>query len=211
MAQAASHAFIFGDDFGLERRDGTVRRAQDRAAVEEAEQRGYGEGFAAGQAAQQASDEAQLLAVMQSLAVSLDQLQREKDAFLLQCEEQSVALAATLSALYGQIVDGLDPHAAFTAASRDVFSRFGHAARIVARVPMAMRGEVDAKLHFLADELRFTGTLSVEALPAHAGDTRFDLEWPEGALSFDRAELQTRLQAEFARFGFSMTEVNDHE
>jgi hypothetical protein len=35
------------------------------------------------------------------------------------------------------------------------------------------------------------------------------LEWPEGALQFDRAALQARLANEFQRCGFSMTDVSD--
>ena len=210
MGQTAAHALIFGDDFGLERRDGIVRRAQDRAAIEEAEQRGYGAGFAAGQAAQQASDDAQLVGVLQSLALEIARFRADKERFFAACEQESVALATTLASLYGRIVDGIDPHAAFGMAARDVVRRFADASRIVARVPASMRADIDVKLQAFARDARFGGTISVEAAPEAGGAGAFALEWPDGALAFDPRDLEAKLQAEFARYGLIKTEANDH-
>ena len=47
----AAQKFTFDNDFGVERRGGTARRAQDRAIADEAERRGYTNGFEAGLAA----------------------------------------------------------------------------------------------------------------------------------------------------------------
>ena len=209
MSAAAAHKFTFGDDFGLERRDGMMRRAQDRAALEEAHQQGYAAGFAAGQNAQAASDEAQLAQALQALAAALGQFADDRDRFLQGCETASVALAHQLATLHGDIVAGYDPLAAFTAAVRETLLHYTQATRIVARVPADRRDSAEKLLQQLAHDLRFSGTVSVETLPAGSAATAFVLEWPDGALRFDRDALRTRLVDEFQRCGFSLNIMSD--
>jgi hypothetical protein len=209
MSATAATKFAFGDDFGLERRDGMMRRAQDRAALEEAEQRGYAAGFAAGQNMQMASDEAQLASTLRMIESTLGQFTADRDRFLQACEHASAMLAHDLATLHGDIVAGYDPLAAFSAAARETLLNFTQAARIVARVPIEMRDAAEARLNKLAADLRFSGALSVEALPTGYGAADFTLEWPEGSLRFDRATLRARLAEEFQRCGFSLTDKSD--
>lgn len=209
MSATAAHKFAFGDDFGLERRDGLMRRAHDRAALEEAEQRGYAAGFVAGQNAQMASDEAQLARTLLMIESTLGQFAADRDRFLQACEQASAILAHDLATLHGDIVAGYDPLAAFSAAARETFLNFAHAARIVARVPIDVRDVAEARLNKLAADLRFSGTLSVEALPTGYGSADFTIEWPEGSLRFDRTALRARLAEEFQRCGFSLTDKSD--
>ena len=205
----AAHKFTFGDDFGLERRDGVMRRAQDRAALEEAEQRGYAAGFVAGQNAQMVSEEAQLAHSFHLIASTLEQFAADRDRFLQACEQASATLAHDLAMLQGDIVAGYDPLAAFAAAARETLLNHAQAARIVARVPLDQRDAAEARLNRLAADLRFSGALSVEALPAGDNAADFALEWPEGSLRFDRAALRARLMDEFQRCGFSLTDKSD--
>lgn len=211
MSAMAAHKFTFSDDFGLERRDGIMRRAQDRAALEEAEQRGYAAGFAAGQSAQIASDEAQLAHSLHLIASTIEQFVADRDRFFEHCQQTSVSLAHHLVTLHGAIVSDYDPLAAFSAAAREIFLNYAQAVRIVARVPVDIRDATEVRMKKLAADLNYSGALSVEVLPAGHGAADFMLEWPEGALQFDRAALQARLANEFQRCGFSMTDVSDSD
>lgn len=210
MAQASVQKFTFGDDFEHERRGGVTRRAQDRAAIEEAEQRGYSAGFAAGQAAQQASDEAALAQAFHAMAQRLAAFDNSLYGFLARCEDEAVALATSLAELHGDCIAGLDPHAGLAHAAHDIIAQFPNAGRIVARVPAPLRSAVDERLRRLADEMRFPGRIIVESLPGAAGEADFSFEWPDGALRHDRNALRAALQSEFQRFGFALTDVNDH-
>ena len=206
----SSHAqkFTFGDDFGIERRGGPVRRAQDRAIAEEAEQRGYASGFAAGLAAQSESDESRMAEALAALAGQLTVLEQQKVDFFAQCEKEAVALALSLADLHGQRIAGFDPHAGFAAAVHDVMTQFPAAARLVARV--ALRDAIEARLMRLGAEARFEGRLIVEALPEETDACDFALEWPDGVIRHDRGAISRRLQDEFQRFGFSLPDMNDH-
>lgn len=210
MAQISVQKFTFGDDFEHERRGGTTRRAQDRAALEEAEQHGYAAGFAAGQAAQQGSDAAALAQAMHAIALRLAEFDSSVARFLATCESEAVSLAVSLVELHGDCIAGFDPQAGFAHAAHDVLAQFPDAGRIVARVPVHVRAAAAERLEAVAREAGFSGRLAVEALPDAMGDADFALEWPEGALRHDRRALRERLMEEFQRFGFSMTDVNDH-
>lgn len=210
MAQASTQKFTFGDDFEHERRGGTMRRAQDRAALDEAEQRGYAAGFAAGQAAQQAGDEAQLAAAFHAIAMRLSSFDESLKRFLAICEEEAVALAVSLAELHGDCVAGFDPRAGFAQAAHDVLAQFPDAGRVLARVPAPLRAAAEERLARLADEMRFSGRLVVEPLSDAMGDADFSFEWNEGALRHDRQALRASLTDEFQRFGFALTDVNDH-
>lgn len=209
MAAQAAQKFNFGDDFGADRRDGALRRAHDRAALEDAEQRGYAAGFAAGQAAQQASDDAQLAQAFQHMASALENFARDRDRFFMLCEQESVALAQHLAELHGAIVAGYDPLAGFAAAARDTFITYAQAVRIVARVPAPSREAAEIRLKALAHEVRFNGAINVEALPMGHNGSDFALEWPDGALKHDRHSLEERLRGEFERCGFTMMDKSN--
>lgn len=204
MAQAS--AFIFGDDFGEERRGGTMRRAQDRVALEEAEQRGYAAGFAAGQAAQQTSDEGQLITALSTISAAMRRFEEQKIAFMDRCEVESIGLAAALAEIHGQIVRGIDLHAAFAVAARDVLRQFASAPRLVARVPMHLKDEIETRFRQLADEARYSGVLSVEPLTHMQSPSDFELEWSDGAFRFERDRLKVIVRSEFERFGFSFAD-----
>lgn len=208
---AHAQKFTFGDDFGVERRGGTARRAHDRALIEEAEQCGYAAGFEAGLAAQRNSDASLASEALSLLAAQLANFEHQKTAFFAQCEDEAVALACTLAELHGQRLAGFDPHAGFASAARDVLMQFPTATQIVARVPPSLRASIEARLAQLAKEARFQGRLIVEALPEGVDRADFVLEWPDGAIQHDRLALEQRLQDEFRRFGFLMPDINDHE
>lgn len=207
--QASAQKFTFGDDFGVERRGSPARRAQDRAIAEEAEQRGYQAGFEAGLQAQQQSDASQLAHALAAIAAQLSSFERNQAAFFNACETEAVALVCMLAELHGDRVAGFDPQAGFAAAVHDVLTRFADASHLVARVPPALRDATEARLASLCAELRFNGRISVETLPAQAYHSDFALEWPDGALRFDRRALDEKLRHEFQKFGF-LSDVTDH-
>ena len=210
MTQSAVRKFHFGDDFDEERRGGVVRRAQDRAALDEAEQLGYATGFQAGMREQAQTDQARLALAIEALAQTIQKVELDKARFLAACEEQSVNLACDLAQLHGDILQGFDPHAGFSAALRDVFKQFSQAPYLIARVPLAHRDDAQKRLEEMAHALRFTGRLVVEPLRDDAGSADFALEWPEGALHHNRDALRLRLQQELERFGFQPKDVMDH-
>ena len=204
MAQAS--AFVFGDDFGEERRSGGPRRAQDRAALVEAEERGYAAGFVAGQTAQQSSDEGQLIAALRTIGAAIRAFEEQKIRFLSRCEVESIGLAAAIAEVHGQLVRGIDLHAAFTVAARDVLRQFATAPRLVARVPLSQRDAIEERLRALAEEARYSGILSVEPLSDGETESDFELEWSDGALRFERNTIRTMLRKEYERFGFSIAD-----
>lgn len=210
MTQSAVRKFHFGDDFDEERRGGVVRRAQDRAALDEAEQRGYAAGFQAGMNEQAQTDHARLALAIEALAQHIQKVEEDTRRFLAECEEQSVHLACDLASLHGDIVQGFDPYAGFTAALRDVFTQFSTAPYLIARVPLARREEAEKRLGAIAEACRFSGRLIVEPLQESVESTDFALEWPEGALRHDREALRLRLLQELERFGFQPKELMDH-
>ena len=211
MSHAPIRKFHFGDDFEEERRGGAVRRAQDRAALDEAEQRGYQMGFEAGLAAQAQTDSARQALALEALSAALDRMSHQQKHFLGLCEEKSVSLALDIVRLHGDLLHGFDPHAGFVAAMREVMTRFVDAPYIVARVPLDLREPITLRLNELAQMVRFSGRLVVEPLSDPSGLADFAFEWPDGALRHNRAELQARLADEFARFGFVKEEIADHE
>lgn len=204
MAHPSS--FIFGDDFGEERRSGVVRRAQDQAALVDAEERGYAAGFAAGQAAQQASDEGELIAALRMMSAAIAIFEQQKNTFLDRCEVEAIGLAAALAEIHGEILRGIDAHAAFAVAVRDVFRQFSSAPRLVARVPIHLKEIIEERLRTLADEARYSGVLSVEPLSQADAASDFELEWPDGALRFERNAIRSLLRTEYERFGLSFAD-----
>lgn len=201
--------FTFGDDFGVERRGSSARRAHDRVVAEEAEQRGYQRGFEAGLAAQQQSDTSQLAQALAALAAQLSAVAQDQAYFFDRCESEAVSLACTLAALHGDRIAGFDPHAGFASAVHDIMTRFSAATYLVARVPAAVRETAEARLKAVCAEARFSGRIMVEVLPAEAHHSDFAFEWPDGALHYDRRALEERLHDEFQRLGF-LPDVNDH-
>ena len=204
MAQAS--AFVFGDDFGEERRSGGPRRGHDRAALIEAEERGYAAGFVAGQMAQQSSDEGQLIATLRTIGAAMHAFEEQKIRFLSRCEVESIGLAAAIAEVHGQLVRGIDLHVAFTVAARDVLWQFASAPRLVARVPLSQRDAIEERLRALAEEARYSGILCVEPLSDGEADSNFELEWSDGALRYDRNTIRTMLEKEDERFGFSIAD-----
>lgn len=206
----AAQKFTFDNDFGVERRGGTARRAQDRAIADEAERRGYAAGFEAGLAAQRESDASRMSEALAVLADSIAHFEQSAAMFFAQCEREAVALACSLADLLGARVNGFDPHAGFAAAAHEVLAQFPSAARCVARVPAELRALIEARLVQLAADARFQGRLIVEALPEDALQSDFALEWPDGALQHDRRLIDQRLRDEFQRFGFLPPDVTNH-
>jgi flagellar assembly protein FliH len=203
---AAKAKFLFDDDFGdgaAKVVEATVSEDAHKAAVADAEARGYRNGVNAAEAKTAAElkteAERRSAAAFERIAAALeslrDRLKGVEDRFEAESVEVAVAVARKLAP---QLI-AREPLVELSALATECFCELLRAPHIVVRVNEALYAVAREKLDDIANARGFEGRLVVLGEPEIAiGDCR--IEWADGGLKRDRAATEAAIAEVVERY-----------
>jgi len=197
---AAKAKFLFDDDFGggaaAKAAEAAVSEAAHKAALAEAEARGYRNGVNAAEAKATAElkteAERRSAAAFERIAAALaslaDRLKAIEDRFEAESVEVAVAVARKLAP---QLIER-EPLAELTALATECFGELLRAPHVVVRVNEGLYAAAREKLEDIARSRGFEGRLVVLGEPdIPEGDCR--IEWADGGLKRDRVATEAAI------------------
>jgi flagellar assembly protein FliH len=204
---AAQAKFLFDNDFGegagTKVAEPMVAETALRAAIEEAEARGYRNGLNAAEAktAAQLKTEAErrTAAAFERIAGALDALAASLKDAERRFEAESVEVAVAVARKLAPRLIAREPLAEIAALATECFSELLRAPHVVVRVNESLHAVAREKLEDVARSCGFDGRLVVLGEPDIAvGDCR--IEWADGGLTRDRAATEATIADAVERY-----------
>jgi flagellar assembly protein FliH len=183
---SAPAKFLFEADFGAPR-----AHAADpamKAALAQAEARGYESGYAAAVA----ETERRAAEALERIGESIEALSQGLGAVEAQLEAEAVEVAVAVARKLAAALIAREPFAEIAALAADCFSHLVGAPHVVVRVNDALFAKAREELADIARTRGFEGRLVVLAEPDIApGDCR--IEWADGGMARDRAKTEAAI------------------
>ena len=204
---AAQAKFLFEDDFGegagLKTAEVTVSEAVHRAAVAEADARGYQRGLVAAEATATAQlkteAEQRMAAAFDRIAAALDGLTSRMKAVEDRFEAESVEVAVAVARKLAPRLIACEPLAELAALATECFGELLRAPHVVIRVNDGLYATAREKLDDIARARGFEGRLVVLGEPdIPVGDCR--IEWADGGLKRDLAATEAAIAEAVSRY-----------
>jgi flagellar assembly protein FliH len=192
--------FLFDDDFGdggqSKTAEPVVAETAHRAAIAEAETRGYQKGLSAAEAraaAELKTDaERRRVTAFERIAVALEALAARLKGVEDRFEAESVEVAVAVARKLAPSLIAREPLAEVAALATECFGELLNAPHIVVRVNDTLYATAREQLEDIARARGFEGRLVVLGEPdIPVGDCR--IEWADGGLKRDRAATETAI------------------
>ncbi|NWG23854.1 MAG: flagellar assembly protein FliH [Pseudorhodoplanes sp.] len=200
MTATAPTRFLFDTDFGASAKAANVVALDEhKAAVAEAETRGYRNGFAAGAAEARAETERRLALALEQVSGGLEGIARGLAGVESRLEAEAVDVAVTVARMLAPELIAREPFAEIAALATECFRHLIAAPHIVVRVNENLYTSAREQLDRLASQSGYAGRLVILSEPDIAeGDCR--IEWADGGVVRSRAEIEAAIAETVGRF-----------
>ncbi len=193
--------FLFDDEFG---RDGARIRskltvAEHEALLSAAQEESFRKGFTAAQAEMSAADQHRIAAAAEKIADAMETIAHQLASLETRLEAEAVEVAVSVAKKLAPALIEREPLAEIERLVIDVFAQLRSAPHVAVRLPKALIDTASAHLLKLAEERGYAGRLVL--LPeADLGPDDCRIEWADGGVVRDRANIESRIAEAVSRY-----------
>ena len=198
---AAPAKFLFDTDFAAPAasRERAVSSTEIAKQIAEAEARAYRDGFAAAQREAQMESDRRMAIAFEEISIAIRSIASNFGSVENRMETEAIDVAVAVARKLCAELVAAEPLTEITALVSDCFRHLTSTPHIVVRINDALYDTARQKVEELAKRNGFEGRLVILAEPdIETGDCK--IEWADGGVTLDRAQIETRITELVGRY-----------